>query len=404
VTVSNHKAAGIWVLLTASGVSVTGDGIIAAAVPLLAASITRDPIAVSAVTAANYLPWILVGLISGALSDRWPRRTTMIFADLVRAALLATLILLIFLELMTVPLLATLIFLLGCGQCFFDAASQAIVPTLVGRDPEELTLANSRVWALDTIGRQFVGPPAGSALFSIFSFLPFLLNAISFVLSALILRHLPDVRIPASENRVRPSTAIKDGLRHILVTPALSLAATYTAIFNLGFNAAFAVLVLFSGDKLGLSSAQFGLLITVMAVGSIIGSQYAPLLARRIATILLYAGSLVVASCGWLTVSLAPNVVVAALGLVAVGASAMLGSVVVGTQRQLHTPDQMLGSVVATFRLAGMGAAGLGALTGGALAGWAGLASPFFVSLALLPVAGAALLALRRRAARLSAP
>jgi MFS family permease len=402
VTASSRTSAtqGVWALLSASGVSVTGDGVIAAAVPLLAATITRDPIAISLVTVASYLPWILVGLVAGVLSDRWPRRATMIAADLVRAALLAGLSLLTLSQHATVPMLAGVVFLVGCGQCFFDAASQAIVPTLVGRNPETLARVNSRVWALDTFGRQLVGPPAGAAMFSVFPFLPFFLDAVSFIASAVILRRLPTEPIRPSGNHPRTGAAIRDGISHILNTPPLYFAATHTALFNFGFNAAITVLVLFAEDDLGLSEAEFGLLLAVMAVGGIIGSQVAPFLTRRFPMVPLYAAALVVAAGGWTAVGLAPNLVGAAAGLAAVGVAAMLGSVVIGTQRQLHTPDQMLGRVVSAFRLAGLGGAGLGALAGGMLARWVGPASPFFVAAALLPVAALVFLALRRRACR----
>jgi len=57
-------------LATAAAVSNLGDGVYLAALPLLAARLTRDPLRVSAVTAAGWLPWLLFGLVSGALVDR----------------------------------------------------------------------------------------------------------------------------------------------------------------------------------------------------------------------------------------------------------------------------------------------------------------------------------------------
>src|SRR5262245_54179973 len=78
-------------LLASTAVSVAGDGAFLAAALLLAASLTRSPVAVATLTAASYLPWLLVGLPAGALVDRWSRRTVMVAAATTRAALLVML-------------------------------------------------------------------------------------------------------------------------------------------------------------------------------------------------------------------------------------------------------------------------------------------------------------------------
>ena len=79
---------GVRPLLAATGVSIAGDGAFITAVPLLAASITKNPAAVATVTAAVYVPWLLFGLPAGVLADRWPKRLVMISADLFRAVAL----------------------------------------------------------------------------------------------------------------------------------------------------------------------------------------------------------------------------------------------------------------------------------------------------------------------------
>ncbi len=73
-------------LWTATAISTLGDGMYLGALPLLAAQLTRDPLAVSAVTFASWLPWLLVALVSGALVDRWDRRRLLWTVDLGRCA------------------------------------------------------------------------------------------------------------------------------------------------------------------------------------------------------------------------------------------------------------------------------------------------------------------------------
>src|SRR6266508_995924 len=76
-------------LWSAAAISTLGDGVFLAALPLLAATLSRDPLRVSLVTFAGWLPWLLFGLVSGALVDRWDRRRMMWSVDAVRFALLA---------------------------------------------------------------------------------------------------------------------------------------------------------------------------------------------------------------------------------------------------------------------------------------------------------------------------
>ena len=78
--VETPGAGGLGRLLASTGVSIAGQGMVVAAVPLLAASITRNPIGVSLTVAASYAAWLTVGLPAGALVDRWPRRRTMVLA------------------------------------------------------------------------------------------------------------------------------------------------------------------------------------------------------------------------------------------------------------------------------------------------------------------------------------
>jgi MFS family permease len=71
-------------LWLAQGVSNLGDGVYVTALPLLAATLTRDPLLVSAVMFAEWLPWLLFGLLAGALLDRWERRRVMWMVDAAR--------------------------------------------------------------------------------------------------------------------------------------------------------------------------------------------------------------------------------------------------------------------------------------------------------------------------------
>lgn len=130
-------------LWTAQTVSSLGDGVTHAALPLLALTLTRDPMALAVVTAAGTLPWLLFGVLGGALVDRWDRLRTMWVTDAARAVLLVISAAAAALDVLSIPLLAAVAFLLGLGGLFFDTAATAYLPDLLGRDPALLERANS---------------------------------------------------------------------------------------------------------------------------------------------------------------------------------------------------------------------------------------------------------------------
>jgi MFS family permease len=380
------RARGVGPLLASTAISVTGDGAFIAAAPLLAASLTRNPVAVSTVTAAFYLPWLLTGLLAGVLVDRWPRRPVLVAADLVRAVILTMLAALVFVRAANMLFLVTVVLLVGIAQCFFDSAAQATIPAVVGRDKEALTHTNGRFWALDTVGRSLIGPPLGSTTFALNKTLPFLGDALTFFASAVLVSRLP--RIPASDGpREGLLTAVREGLQHLTHTRDLRALAFSMGAYNFGYNLAIATFVLYAKDVLRVADAGYGVLLAAMAVGGVIAGWRAASLTRRLSYRQVQAAAQLVQGLAWAGVALAPNAVVVGILFAFLGAGSSLASVAVGSARQALTPDKLLGRVVSAFRLFGLGAAGLGALVGGVVAEWQGLRAPLLVAAALLILA-----------------
>lgn len=386
---------GLGLLLASTGVSVTGDGMLLAAAPLMAAALSRDPLAVASVSAAGYAAWLLVGLPAGALVDRWNRRVVMVASDLGRAAVLLAFVLLVLSDNATIASLAVAVFLVGVGSCFFDPAAQAVIPMIVGRDKDQLSRANGRLWALDTFGRSLAGPPAGAAAFAASRVLPFGLDAGSFVLSAALVSRLPAPPVKPAVQHAPMLRAIKAGMAHLVGHPELRTVTLGMASYNLGYNVAFATLVLYAQDVLNLGTLGFGLLIASGALGGIAGGWLAPRISGALSARSAYALTLGVQAAAWLTLLLAGNAWVAGVALVFVGIASTTGSVVGGSTRQLHTPDEMLGRVVSSTRLFGIGSAALGSVLGGVVADAGGLGAPFVVAAGLLALASLAFVAVR---------
>nr|WP_262283293.1 MFS transporter [Micromonospora sp. MA102] len=177
---------------------------------------------------------------------------------------------------------------------------------------------------------------------------------------------------------------------HLVRHPELRTVTLGMAFYNLGYNVAFATLVLYAQDVLHVGTLGFGLLIASGALGGIAGGWLAPRIAAAPSARSAYAITLGVQAAAWVTVLLAGNPWAAGVALLFVGIASTTGSVVGGSTRQLHTPDEMLGRVVSSTRLFGIGSAALGSVLGGGVADAGGLSAPFIAAAGLLALASLA--------------
>jgi MFS family permease len=392
--------AGFARLWTAAAVSNVGDGVYVTALPLLAATLTRDPLGVSLVTFGEWLPWLLFGLVSGALLDRWDRRRVMWTVDAGRFAVVGGLAVTVLLDHASIALLAATGFLLGTGQTLVDTAQHSVVPALVSREPARLERANARLQGTQIVANQFVGPPVGGFLFSVAAWIPLAVDAVSFGASSALVAAIkgrfgrpPPPPGPAADGADtpvarRPSlrAEIAEGLRWLLAHRLLRALAVMVAMINLLGTAHDAILVLFAQERLGLGSVGFGLLLTGSAAGGVLGGVVAPWLSRRLGAATILLGGFVFQGAATLGVGLTSSPWVAGALLGVTGLVVVTFNVVGGSLRQTLTPDHLLGRVISTFRLFSYGAVPLGALLGGVVARAFGLRAPFLLAGVVAPV------------------
>lgn len=386
-------------LWAASAVSTVGDGLTLAAGPLLAASLTRDPLSISLVNAALFLPWLVLGLLSGALVDRWDRRRTMWTVDLGRAAVVGALAVAVVTGHASIPLLLAAAFLLGTGQTLFDGAAQAAIPAVVGRDPQRLQRANGRMLGTQTVGQTFVGPPAGGALYALAAWIPFAVDAVSFVSSSTLIASLPGRFEPEAPRAERRSLRVEiaEGLRWLLRHRVLRTMALLACMANIA-GASYALLVLIAQDRLGLGSVGFGLLLTAAAAGAVLGSISSARITRLVGTTWTFVGATLVEAAAMVVVGTGRSVGVVAAGLAVESLSVGVWNVLGQSLRQELTPSRLMGRVVTAFRMIGMGGIPLGAVLVGVLARRYGLTAPYVGGAALVGLS--ALVALPTLSAR----
>jgi MFS family permease len=371
-----HKA------LAASGFSNLADGVFQVALPLLAVQLTRSPLLIAGVNIAARLPWLLA-LVAGALADRLDRRQTMVRVDLFRAVLLGGLALAVAADLASLALLYAVALLLGLAETLFDTSAQSLLPALVSRD--DLSLANSRLFAVELVANTFVGPPLGGLLAAAGLAVAMGVPAAAYLAGAGCLALIAgSFRAtgagPAGSTRLRDEIA--EGARFVWRHPVLRPLAIMLGVQNMAFAAVFSVFVLFvvAPGPMGLTEAGYGVLLATLGVGSLLGTWLAVPAERRLGRVSTLVVSVVLSAASLAVYAVTANPVLVGILLAVNGVTMVLWNVVTVSLRQRITPDRLLGRMNAAYRLVGWGTMPIGAFLGGALAEWLGLRPTFLVA------------------------
>jgi MFS family permease len=384
--------ANYWKLWTSSAVSNLADGVFLIALPLLAIRLTDSPILIAGLAIAMRLPWLFFVLIAGALADRLDRRRTMLLVQLLRATIAGGLAAAVFFDVISpnspavgLAVLYAVGLLLGIGETLFDTASQSVMPSLVRRD--QLPTANGRLYGIEIITNQFVGPPLGGLLVAVMMASAFGLSAVGWLAAALLLFAMVGSFRPVREGpptRIRSDVA--EGLRYLLNHRLLRTLAVMVGIMNLASSAAFAIFVLYAvrPGPMGLSEPEFGILLTTGAIGSIAGSIYAGRLVKRFGRARLLVGAILISAISTAIPAFTTSAWLVGAGFVVGGGAGVVWNVITVSFRQGIIPDRLLGRVNSVYRLLAWGTQPIGALLGGVLGELFGLPIVFAVGGAMI--------------------
>ncbi|MFD8379456.1 MFS transporter [Streptomyces sp. NPDC059679] len=175
----------------AAVVSRFGDALRGAALPLLAVSLTDSPVLVSLVTACGFLPWLLFGLLGGAIADRVDQRRAMWAVDVARGVLMAAFAVAVWLGHATIGLLLALAFALTTLQTLFDNAATALLPSVVA--PDGLSRANARLMTGQEVMGRFVGAPLVPVALGLGAAVPYAADAATYLAAAALVASLGPV-------------------------------------------------------------------------------------------------------------------------------------------------------------------------------------------------------------------
>src|SRR5437016_10737752 len=327
--------------------------------------------------AALLTPYLVFGLFAGVLVDRLRRRPILIAADVGRAALLAVIPVLAISGRLRIEHLYAIGFLFGTLEVFFEVAYQSFVPRIVERD--QLTQANSRLQLSDSAA-QVAGPGLAGALVQLLTApVAIILDAASFVVSAITLVLIRTSEAPhSSVQRPGAWAELREGLVLVVGQPWLRAIAGCTATLNFFANLLMTVYILYATSSLGLPPALIGAIFAVGGVSTIFGTMLAGPVARRLGIgRALLGASLVIGIAGLLIpIAAGPGPVAIALLIgtqVLWGLSRPVFDINQLSLRQAITTDRFQGRVNATMLFIVWGVIPFGSLLGGALGSTIGL-------------------------------
>jgi MFS family permease len=372
----------------AQTVSDFGAWITRTGLPMMAVmGLAATPAQLGILAALSSGPALLVGLGAGDFVDHTARRPVLVAADLVRAAILITLPVAAWLHLLSMLQLYAAGALVAAASALFDIADHAYLPGLVGKDL--VTEANAKIGATESLA-EMSGPAVAGVLFQwLTAPIAVAVNAATYLASALMLARIRMVEPPPAPGARRRGwvDGVVTGARTSWSDPRVRVLLVQTGVGGLFGGFFSALYIAFVLRDLGLGPVLLGIGIAAGGFGALVGSFLAQPMARRfgVGPTICLTGAL--SALGTMIVLLAPANPVAGMACLVV--SQLVGDVfgivplILATSlRQTVLPQNLLGRVGATFRVAGGGTAVIGALAGGALGQALGLRETLLLAIA----------------------
>jgi len=394
-------------VLAAEVVSTFGSLMSRLAIPWLAVLVLQaGPTAMAWIAMAHVAAGALAALLLGALVDAWPKRRTMIAADLIRAATLLSLPLLAVLGILTLPWLVAVVAINGVMTVAFELAQSAWIARSTPHD--ELTQRNAAL-AAGGAATEAVSFSVTGWLFQWLGAIAVMLaDALTYLLSAALLLQIdePAAAAPqrAAGSRLRDraralATEVQAGLRVTAAEPVLRTLAVVATLVEFAMSFAATTYMIYVSRDLALPTGILGLLFALGGVGSLTAWWAPARAAPRIPARTWLIGSLLLWAAGSAAAPIATTAGLIGVLLIAtqqiVGdAGGMAYGIADRTLRQKHAPPQLLARVDASVRTLGYAATLLGATVSGVLAERYGARALLFASSALLGVAALAALRL----------
>ncbi len=332
------------------------------AFPLLVLFLTNSPIQAGLIGAIRLVPYFLLSLPAGALTDRWDRKRVMLIADTVRGLSLASIPIAFALRHLTVPQLYLVSLIEGTFFVFFDLAEVACMPRVVAR--EQIVAATNQNEMARNVAF-LLGPGLAGVIYSFGKFVPFLLDAISYLASVL---SLCWIRTKFQQERTAAPEKlwleIRTGLFWLWRHPLILFIAFTATLTRLLFDGIVLLIIVISQD-MHATPALIGLVLAMDGVGSMIGSILAARFSKQLSFQVAFIGGYWLWAVFWFLIPLAHTIIMLSVIMALIYVVNIIADLAQFSYRRVLIPDELQGRVNSVFRLISYSGAPLGlALTG----------------------------------------
>ena len=375
-----HDFTRIW---SASLITNLVDGVLRLAAPLLAVSLTQDPILIGALSALGLLPWLFFAIPIGAMVDRFDRRKALILGNILRALIALFIAFAVSQGFINIWLLLISVFFFGICEVLVDTTSQAVLPQIL--DKSNYERGNSRLQISEVIVSQFAGAPLSGFLYAVSIALPFYFSTTGFILAVLLILLFPFEREINARKEGEVGQAklglkgdIKFALNYLYQDKQIFSIVVITTSLGFFYSLSNAIAPLFILKELNVSPAMFGVVLAIGGIGALIGSIAAPMASRYLGRGRALAINVFFASFLVIFIGLSPNAYFFVVVSVLIGFTISVWNILLMSLYQSLIPPELYGRIHGARRTIVWGLMPIGALLGGVIAR-GGLRLPFLI-------------------------
>ena len=375
-----HDFSRIW---SASLITNLVDGVLRLAAPLLAVSLTEDPILIGALSALGLLPWLFFAIPIGALVDRVDRRKALVIGNSLRAVIALFIAFAVSQDFINIWLLLISVFFFGICEVLVDTTSQAVLPQIL--DKSNYERGNSRLQISEVIVSQFAGAPLSGLLYAVSIALPFFFSTTGFILAGLLILLFPFERAinvrkegDAGQAKLGLKGDIKFALNYLYQDKQIFSIVVITTLLGFFYSLSNSIAPLFILKELNVSPALFGVVLAIQGIGALAGSIAAPMVSKYLGRGKALAINVFFASLLVIFIGLSPNAYFFVAVSVLVGFTISVWNILLMSLYQSLIPPELYGRIHGARRTIVWGLMPIGALLGGVIAR-GGLRLPFLI-------------------------
>ncbi|MEY2663669.1 MAG: hypothetical protein RIR35_477, partial [Actinomycetota bacterium] len=263
------------------------DGVLRLSAPLLAVSLTEDPVLIGLLGALGLLPWLFFAIPIGAIVDRVDRKKAFVLGNLIRSVIVLFIAFAVSQDFINIWILLICVFLFGICEVLVDTTAQAVLPQIL--DKSNFEKGNSRLQISEVIVAQFAGSPLSGLLYAISIALPFYFSTTGFLLAAIIIaltsfqKNLnPEKSENEKEEKLGLIGDIKFALNYLYKDKEIFAIVTITTSIGFFYSLSNAIAPLFVLKELNVAPALFGVTLAIQGMGALLGSVMAPMASKAL--------------------------------------------------------------------------------------------------------------------------